>query len=126
MTDKHKEALEALQTQIHQHIELRLEHGYVTANTPEIEAAISALQALQAASWQPIETYKIEPFNAEKWYISGDRVLGMTAQLHGYHPVIMNYSYTKTGKGRWRDALGNVYKPTHWQPLPAAPVDGGE
>lgn len=116
---KHKEALEALARFI-------FKDGFPAVPDDVKEALEKVRQALQAASWQPIETYKIEPFNAEKWYISGDRVLGMTAQLHGYHPVIMNYSYTKTGKGRWRDALGNVYKPTHWQPLPAAPVDGGE
>lgn len=43
-------ALDDIVTQIHQHIELRLEYGYVVSATDEINAAIKAVQDLRVAA----------------------------------------------------------------------------
>lgn len=109
---KHKEALEALQTQIHQHIELRLEHGYVTANTPEIEAAISALQALQAASWQPIEDWDNDKTFGNYVLVAWEN--GLVEEMHW--ASVREYKKPKHHAGR---------SLKYFRRMPAAPVDGG-
>jgi hypothetical protein len=67
--------------------------------------------------WQPIETAPIKPFDKERWYVGGTRLLLWT----GYGACIGDYSYTQTGKGRWRDHHSTI-TPTHWMPLPKPPV----
>jgi hypothetical protein len=66
--------------------------------------------------WQPIETAPIKPFDAENWFMPHSPQF----LLWIGRPVIGNYSYTKHGKGRWRDFVGNV-DPSHWMPLPPPP-----
>lgn len=67
--------------------------------------------------WQPIETAPIEPFDAERWYMSASPNLLVWTSLG---TRIASYGYTRQGKGRWRDYHGNI-EPTHWMPLPEAP-----
>jgi hypothetical protein len=71
------------------------------------------------SEWQPIETYPLPPFDKDKWFMSGERVLivkgGMTVSIG-------NYGYTERGKGRWRDAMGYTCSPTHWMRLPEPPL----
>ena len=70
--------------------------------------------------WEPIDTFPIQPFNADRWYVSGQRVLVFASGSVS----IAQYGYTKNGKGRWKNQW-EVCKPTHWMPLPEPPADAG-
>ena len=71
------------------------------------------------SAWQPIETAPIKPFDEANWYISHSPYLLLWTESGA---VIGSYSFTtKKGKGRWR-TWGGTIVPTHWMPLPAAPV----
>lgn len=68
--------------------------------------------------WQPIDSYQIPAFDPEKWFIPTAHVL-----VWAFGNVqLADFSYTKTGKGRWRTATGYVCQPTHWMPLPPPPT----
>lgn len=71
---------------------------------------------LDGDAWQPIETVPEFPFVKETWYRSGPSYL-----LWTHYPVIGCYGYTQRGKGRWQ-AYGRIIEPTHWMPLPDAPL----
>lgn len=69
--------------------------------------------------WQPIETAEIRPFDAGRWYMPASPSLllvNATGRI-----VIGDYSYTKAGKGRWKDNTFRGFEPTHWMPLPDPP-----
>jgi hypothetical protein len=67
--------------------------------------------------WQPIATAPVHEFDPDNWWSQGTSVLIFA----GTYARIASYSYTKKGKGRWRDHYGTVVAPTHWMPLPAPP-----
>ena len=70
------------------------------------------------SEWKPIKDISVFEFDSEKWYNDGPRYLLWA----GHHITIGSYGYTKKGKGRWRNSLGNI-NPTHFMPLPAPPED---
>lgn len=70
-----------------------------------------------AGGWQPIETVPPYPFVQKDWFISGPRYL-----LWQYFAFTGSYGYTERGKGRWIDPNGRIVNPTHWMPLPDAPL----
>ena len=72
------------------------------------------------SKWEPIDTCPIQPFNVDRWYVSGQMVLVFA----GGCVSIAQYGYTRKGKGRWKNWLG-VCEPTHWMPLPEPPADAG-
>lgn len=69
------------------------------------------------SEWKSIETCPRFEFEERYWYKDGPRYL-----LWIGHTTIGSYSYTKTGKGKWRNHIGNIY-PTHWMPLPPPPME---
>lgn len=67
-------------------------------------------------TWQPIETYPVPPFTADKWFMNGDRCLIAIGYVD-----MGSYGFTQKGKGRWQNTLGHNCAPTHWMPLPDKP-----
>jgi hypothetical protein len=70
-------------------------------------------------SWQPIETAPVKPFDPDRWWEPGERVLLVINRC----VVIGRYEYTKTGKGRWVVHGWPKMEPACWQPLPEPPAD---
>lgn len=64
---------------------------------------------------EPIGTCPIPEFDKDKWFMSGPRYL-----LWNGTWTIGSFSYTKKGKGRWQNHIGNI-NPTHWMYLPENP-----
>jgi hypothetical protein len=67
--------------------------------------------------WMPIKDYPLPEFDPVNWWRSGTSVLVWNGWAQ-----IANYSYTQTGRGRWRSHNGTL-TPTHWMPLPDPPKD---
>jgi len=129
-SDKHKEALEALERQIDR-TGFPFEGTICGADGLVIfdkETTDVIKEALQSASWQPIETAPRD----------GTVVL---CCVYGATPSTAMFLETPMGRSGWsveymeahedEEAFeqymeDHVYNPTHWMPLPAAPVDGGE
>jgi hypothetical protein len=69
------------------------------------------------SDWQPIDTAPVSPFDEAEWFMDASPsyiVFDKWVQL-------ARYSYTKRGKGRWRDNTGRIVNPTHWMPTPPNP-----
>ncbi len=65
--------------------------------------------------WKPIEQAAIPPFDAEKWFMDVIPKMLLAHKGATYCRVtIGSYGYTKTAKGRWRDANYRVFEPTHF------------
>jgi hypothetical protein len=63
--------------------------------------------------WKPIEQAAIEPFNERDWFMSASpRYLLLRDGGKGW--TTGHYSYTRKGKGRWKDVWGTVCEPTHF------------
>jgi hypothetical protein len=70
--------------------------------------------------WKPINTAPKPSFELDGPNRAGPRVL--LAFKHG-GVYAGSYSYTRTGKGRWRDDHCMVMaEPTHWAPIPRPPT----
>jgi hypothetical protein len=67
------------------------------------------------SEWQPIETAPPFPFNQERWFHNGPRMLLCSGRV----VFIGSYGYTQKGKGRWQNEHGRNCYPTAWMPLPA-------
>lgn len=70
------------------------------------------------SEWRPISEYQPQPFDADRWYMPGERVL----VWNGHWVEIAAYGYTAKGQGRWRDTVRRLCYPTHWMPLPEPPA----
>lgn len=72
------------------------------------------------SEWHLIATAPIEPFEKVPSYYRFEAIV-----YPAYGAVLQaEYSYTMKGKGRWKTPRGTVLvpQPTHWMPLPAAPL----
>ena len=85
----------------------------VSESKPDVRATSSP--EYQFGEWYPIETAPVHEFNAETWFMPGEKVL-----LWVNWACFGNYRYTKRAKGKWESDGRNVY-PTHWMPAPDGP-----
>lgn len=80
-----------------------------------LRASHAHISEQAAHGWQPIETAPCRPLDK-----------------HGYGPTILLWAADALQIGFWDDDFGNFYietsdrhpKPTHWMPMPSAPVSG--
>lgn len=108
--DKHKEALDAL-------VVLYNAKAINTDNETMRAAYETVEKALQAASWQPIETAPRDGSMFLAYCMRNDSVSYMDTVW------FEKTKYSGTGE-RLQDGTGNFVNATHWMPLPAAPVGG--